>query len=154
MSVPKNLKKFLDKNHASYQPLTHERVITTSEVAEVHHTPGREVIKSVVIKDNENYYLFILPSSKEVDFSRIRKILNSKSVDLASEEDFKEIFSDCELGAMPPFGELYGLKTYADEMLKEDANVLFNAGTHEDTVKMSFEDFNKCGHPIYANFAA
>lgn len=154
MAISKKLKKYLDKEKIEYKTKNHDRVITAQEVAESIHVPGKELAKSIVIRDGDKYHLFVLPATKSVDFSQVRKLLNTHHVDLADEADFETMFSDCELGAMPPFGNIYGLETFVDQELKEDEDIAFNAGTHSDVILMHFSDFDSLVHPTYASFAA
>ncbi len=154
MSISIKLKDLLDKNKVKYKTTAHTRVITAQEVAQAEHIPGREMAKTVVIKNGKEYYLFVLPAPKQVDFSQLRKIFNSHDITLASEAEFKAMFPDCELGAMPPFGVMYGLKTYADESLHKEKEIVFNAGTHTDTILMPREAYDKIVKPEYINFAA
>ncbi len=154
MSVSKKLKELLDKNHAHYKMMAHQRVMTAQEVAQAEHIPGRELAKTVVVKKGHEYYLFVLPAPKQVDFSQLRKLFGSHDLSLASEAEFKGLFPDSELGAMPPFGNLYNIKTYVDESLKKEKEIAFNAGTHTDTILMDRADYEKIVHPEYARFAA
>lgn len=154
MSVSVKLKELLNKNKIKYEAKAHQRVMTAQEVAQAEHIPGRELAKTVVVKKGKEFYLFVLPAPKQVDFSQLRKIFNSHDISLASEAEFRGLFPDSELGAMPPFGVLYGLKTYVDESLKKEREIAFNAGTHTDTILMSLTDFEKVVKPEYTRFAA
>ncbi|MBI4971429.1 MAG: YbaK/EbsC family protein [Candidatus Omnitrophica bacterium] len=154
MSVSIKLKDLLDKNRIKYKAMVHSRVITAQEVAQVEHIPGRDLAKTVVIRKGKEYFLFVLPAPKQVDFSEVRKLFNSHDVALATEAEFRGLFPDSELGAMPPFGVIYGIKTYVDDSLKSEKEIAFNAGTHTDTILMSREDYEKVVKPDYIKFAA
>ena len=154
MSVSMKLKDLLDKNKVKYTSMAHQRVITAQEVAQAEHIPGRELAKTVVVRKGKEFFLFVLPAPKQVDFSQLRKLFNSHDIGLATEAEFKGLFPDSELGAMPPFGILYGIKTYVDELLKKEKEIAFNAGTHTDTILMQREDFEKIVKPEYVSFAA
>lgn len=154
MSVSNKLKDLLNKQKVVFKTQSHDRAITAQEVAQLEHVPGREFAKTVVVRKEKEFNLFVLPAPKQVDFSQVRKLLNSHDIALATEKEFKDLFPDCELGAMPPFGILYGLKTYVDEGLKKENELVFNAGTHTDTIHMSRSDFEKIVKPNYASFAA
>lgn len=154
MSISIKLKDILDKNNVKYKAMAHERVLTAQEVAQADHIPGRELAKTVVIRKGHEYYLFVLPAPKQIDFSQVRKMFNSHDVALATEKEFRGLFPDSELGAMPPFGVMYGIKTIVDETLKKENEIAFNAGTHTDTVLMSRDDYEKVVKPDYFKFAA
>jgi len=154
MSVSTKLKELLDRNKIKYEAKAHQRVITAQEVAQVEHIPGRELAKTVVVRKGKEFFLFVLPAPRQVDFSQLRKMFSAHDVALATEAEFRGLFPDSELGAMPPFGILYGMRTYVDESLKKEGEIAFNAGTHTDTILMSRVDFEKIVKPEYASFAA
>ncbi len=154
MSVPQRLKSYLDSNYVPYESLQHATTYTAQGTATLMQISGKEVAKTVVLRAGvrgEETILAVLPGSKHIKFDKLAEILG-KPVRLATEEEFSQIFPDCELGAMPPFGALYNLPVYVDESLAKDKEVVFNAGTHHDAVRMAYEDFVRLTKPI-ASFA-
>lgn len=154
MSVPQRLKSFLDSNYVPYQSLSHAATYTAQGTATLMQISGKEVAKTVVLcvgEHNPKIVLAVLPGSRHVKFETLATILG-RHVRLASEEEFIRLFPDCELGAMPPFGALYNLPVYVDESLAKDKEVVFNAGTHHDAVRMAYEDFAKLASPVICSF--
>jgi Ala-tRNA(Pro) deacylase len=143
MSVPARLKSFLDANQVPYESLSHSTTYTAQGTATVMQISGREMAKTVVLRAGEygrETILAVLPGPKHVNLDRLAVALG-KPVRLATELELSDLFPDCELGAMPPFGILYDLPVYIDESLAKDKEVVFNAGTHRDAVRMAYEDF-------------
>ena len=154
MSVPQRLKSFLDSNYVPYESLTHSTTYTAQGTATLMQISGKDVAKTVVLcvgEHNPKIVLAVLPGSRHVKFETLATLLG-KHVRLASEEEFIRLFPDCELGAMPPFGALYNLPVYVDESLAKDKEVVFNAGTHHDAVRMAYEDFAKLASPTICSF--
>ncbi|HXG94260.1 MAG TPA: YbaK/EbsC family protein [Blastocatellia bacterium] len=152
MSVAAKLKECLDSNNVRYDVLTHPQVYTAQDTAQAVHVPGNELAKSVVIKAGDKYALAVLPAPRKVDIERLRGKLGADAR-LAHEDEFVQLFPGCEMGAMPPFGNLYGLDVYVDESLTQDDEIVFNAGTHVDAIRMKYADFERLVHPTVANFA-
>jgi len=155
MSVPGRLKSFLDANQIPYQSLAHSTTYTAQGTATVMQISGKEIAKTVVLcagPPAEEMIVAVLPGSRHVKLDKLAAAVG-KPVRLASEEEFRSLFPDCELGAMPPFGALYDLPVYVDETLAKDKEVVFNAGTHHDAVRMSYEDFVHLAKPKICSFA-
>jgi Ala-tRNA(Pro) deacylase len=149
MSVSARLKSFLDANRVRYESLSHSTTYTAQGTATVMQISGREMAKTVVLRAGENEretILAVLPGPKHVNLDKLAKVLGTP-VRLATELEFSELFPDCELGAMPPFGALYDLPVYVEESLAKDKEVVFNAGTHRDVVRMTYEDFIRLAKP-------
>ena len=153
MSVAARLKSFLDENGIKYTLLTHSPAYTAQEAAATLHVPGKELAKSVVIKCDGKLALAVLPASFRVNTKQLAEAAGAKKVELASENEFSATFADCELGAMPPFGNLYNLPVYVDELLAQDEEIVFNAGTHRDAARMLYQDFARLVAPQIARFA-
>lgn len=139
--------EYLDKYQKKYVIVKHSRAFTAQEVAASAHIPGKEMVKTVIVKVDGDLKMVVLPSTHDVDFDAIKDALNANEVGLATEDEFKDIFPDCELGAMPPFGNLYELDTIAAEVLTEDEEIAFNAGTHKELVKMNYADYEELVDP-------
>jgi Ala-tRNA(Pro) deacylase len=152
MAIAKKLLEFLEKEKVKYEHVTHPEVYTTQEVAAVEHERGRYVIKTVVVKADGKLVLAALPAALKVDVKALAELLGARQAEVAQEPEFANLFPDCEVGAMPPFGNLYGLPLWLDKRLTTCKEVVFNAGTHTDTVKMSFEDFQRLASPQVGEF--
>lgn len=153
MTVLKKLKDYLDKNRVPYEVVTHREAFTAQEIAAALHVPGKQLAKVVMVKTGERFVMTVLPAAWRIDLDKLKKVLNDKKIKLATEEEFKSLFPDCDVGAMPPFGNLYNLETYVDTSLTEDEEILFNAGTHFEVVKMKYKDFAGLVNPGAADFA-
>jgi Ala-tRNA(Pro) deacylase len=147
------LREFLEKEKVPYQREFHRTAYTAQEIAAEEHIPGKMVAKTVVIKTDDRFVLAILPASARTDLGRLKAAFEAKDVRLASELEFTGLFPDCEVGAMPPFGNLYGVPVYVDASLAEDDEIVFNAGTHQDTVRMKYADFARLAQPKLLDFA-
>jgi len=149
-----NLKQFLDDRQIKYILISHSLAYTAQGIAALVHISGKELAKSVIVKLDGQLAMAVVPASCQVDLPKLKSAAGAKSVELASEAEFKDWFVDCETGAMPPLGILYGMQVYADESLIQDKEIAFNAGTHRELVKMAWEDFQKVAKPKMAKFAA
>ncbi|MEX0821329.1 MAG: YbaK/EbsC family protein [Rhodothermales bacterium] len=147
------LTSYLDEEGVKFVVIKHSRAFTAQEVAASAHIPGKEMAKTVMVKVDGEMAMTVLPASYQVDLNRLRDRTGAESVELASEDDFKELFPDCEVGAMPPFGSLYGMKTFMAAVLAEDEEIAFNAGSHTELIRMSFADYFRLEDPIELQFA-
>lgn len=154
MAISMKLKKFLDENRVGYQVTAHPEVYTAQEIAAAMHVPGKELAKVVMVKAGEQFVMTVLPASWRIDMIKLREILKTKDIRLATEDEFKSLFPDCEPGAMPPFGNLYGIDVYEDKSLTEDEEIFFQAGNHIESVKMSYKDFERLVRPKVADFGS
>jgi Ala-tRNA(Pro) deacylase len=152
MPISTRIKIHLEENHVPYWPLTHPSSFTASGAAAVMHVSGREVAKTVIVQAGKEYYLIVLPSSYHLKPEKLAQVIGHP-VRLATEAEFASLFSDCELGAMPPLGELYGLPVYVDESLSVDKEIIFSGGTHRDAIRMNYDDFVKLARPTVCSFA-
>ncbi len=153
MTVSRQLKKFLDGAGVSYKVTKHPEAFTAQEVAAAEHVPGKAMAKVVIVLADKKPVMTVLPASYRVDFKKLKKLLGAKTVRLASEDEFGGLFPDCEVGAMPPFGEMFDLPVYSDQVLQEDERVTFNAGTHTETVTVACADFERLANPTVGDFA-
>jgi len=147
-----NLQSYLDEMGVSYRVSKHAEAYTAQDLAAAEHVPGRRVIKPVVVRADGEFVMCALPASHKIDLNELRQQLQAEEVQLADEGAMKEIFGDCELGAEPPIGRLYGLPTLMDESLFADDRVTFQAGTHSDAVTMSLADYRRIAQPEVAYF--
>ncbi len=152
MAVSERLKDFLNQSGVSYEVIRHDPAFTAQQQAAALHVPGRTFVKVVVVKLNGNAALAVLPAPLRINFKQLAAAGGAKKCQLASEGEFKTLFPDCEVGAMPPFGSLYNLPTYADESLTADREIVFNAGTHAEAVRMGYADYARLSNVRVAKF--
>lgn len=143
----KKVKEFLDKHEIKYISMSHSPAFTSQEIAAAAHISGRELAKTVVVKIDGKLAMVVVPANHQVNFAKLRDATGAKAVDLASESEFKDKFSGCEVGAMPPFGSLYDMPVYLSSMLGQQDHIVFNAGSHSELVQLSFPDFEKLVQP-------
>jgi len=148
------LKEFLDSKGVKYVLITHSPAVTAQEIAASAHVPGKELAKTVMVKLDGKMAMAVLPASFGVDFGVLAKAAGAKKAVLATEGEFGDLFPECELGAMPPFGNLYGMPVFVDSDLAEDEAIAFNAGSHKELVQMAYKDFERLVQPKMADFAA
>ena len=152
MSISTRIKNHLEENHVPYLPLAHPFSYTAQGAAAVMHVSGREVAKTVVVRAQNEYVLVVLPASYHVKPEQLAHAIGHP-VRLATEAEFSSLFPDCELGAVPPLGELYGLPVFVDESLAADKEIIFNAGTHRDAIRMNYDDFVSLARPTVCSIA-
>lgn len=146
------LKSFLDQEHVRYVSLQHSPAYTAQEVAESVHVSGREMAKTVILMVNGQMAMAVLPANRKILLHDLADELGAAEVRFATEEEFKARFPDCETGAMPPFGNLYGLPVYVAPGLEFGGEITFNAGTHTEVIRMAYRDFDRLVHPVHAGF--
>jgi Ala-tRNA(Pro) deacylase len=146
------LREFLDNHQVEYSTVEHSPAYTAQEIAAISHIPGKELAKSVIVKMDDKMVMAVLPASRRINFSRLKEITNAKTVELATEREFVELFPDCQLGAMPPFGNLYDMDVLVDKSLAEDEEIAFNACNHHELIRLSFKDFTKLVKPTILEF--
>ena len=154
MSILKRLKDHLDREQVPYEVLPHQETYRATDLAQTLHVPGKALAKAVMLRVGDRFVMTVLPANWKVDLTRVKEILGTAHVRLATEEEFKGLFPDCEPGAMPPFGHLYGLDVYVDQSLTEDEEIVFHAGTHFEAVKLRYRHFADLAHPKVAEFHA
>ena len=153
MALLEKLRVFLDENHAEYTHTVHPIAFTAREVASAEHLPNREVAKAVVIFGDDGYHMIVVPANKLVDFQEVRLTMGLSHARLASEDELMRLFPDCETGAMPPFGRLYGIPTYLDSSLASEEHIAFNGGTHQDEIHMRTDEYRALAHPAVISLA-
>jgi Ala-tRNA(Pro) deacylase len=148
-----NLKEFLDQNRVKYVVLRHSTAYTAQEIAASAHVKGRNMAKTVVVKLSGKLALVVLPAKYHISLEKLKAAAGAGSAELATEEEFTKTFPGCETGAMPPFGNLYGLPVYVDETLSRDEEIAFNAGSHTELIQMAYTDFARLAGAKIARFA-
>lgn len=145
------LRRFLEENHVKFVVISHSRAYTAHEIAASAHIPGKELAKTVMVKVDGELAMVVLPGPDKVSIRRLQQVAGSEDVRLATESEFASVFPSCELGAMPPFGNLWGLDVYVDERLAEDEHIAFNAGSHTELVRLPYAEFERLVEPRVAN---
>lgn len=141
------VKEYLDSQKVKYTILKHSPVYTAQEVAASAHIPGDQLAKAVMIKLDGEMAVAVLSATCRVNFDTLKKALGVKKVKLATEKEFKDLLPDCEVGATPPFGNLYDMKVYMDEALSAQEMIAFSAGSHTELIQLKYKDFEKLVKP-------
>ncbi len=149
----RRLKNFLDQNGIRYTQQTHTTAYTAAGVASVSHVKGKEMAKAVMVMADGKLVMLVIPSSTHVKLKLVKLALHAHEVTLASENEFAHVFADCEVGAMPPFGNLYGIPVFVDESLTKDTEIAFNAGNHRELMKLKYADYARAVVPRVAHIA-
>jgi len=145
----KMLKEFLDKNDIKYVSIMHSLAFTSVDIAKSSHVPTKEMAKTVIIKIDNKLAMAVVPANIKVNLQLLQQALNSDKIELATEQEFTRLFSDCEVGAMPPFGNLYNMDVFVAESLTVDKQITFNAGSHLEVIQMDYKDFEKLVKPQF-----
>lgn len=143
----RKLKEYLDSHNVKYVTVKHSLAYTAQEIAESAHVSGKELAKTVVIKMDGKMAMAVLPASRKIDLDHLRQAAGAGKAEIAAEWEFQDKFPGCELGAMPPFGNLYGMDVFVAEELTADREIAFNAGSHTELIRMSYPDFENLVHP-------
>jgi len=143
----RKLKEYLDRERIKYISIVHSTAYTAQEVAASAHITGKELAKTVIVELDGRMAMAVLPANRKIVLQDLREITGSDEVKFASEEEFQKRFPDCETGAMPPFGNLYGMDVYVAESLTGNDEIAFNAGSHTEVIKLAFKDFEKLVKP-------
>jgi len=153
MPILAKLRECLEANKVPYSVHSHPEAYTAQEIAALQHVKGRQLAKVVMVRAGERAVMLVLPADRRVDFDKLRAALGTRDVRLAQESEFRDLFPECEVGAMPPLGNLYGVPVYADRSLEKDEEIVFNAGTHTLTAKLAWRDYVALVRPVMAEFA-
>ncbi len=154
MSIPRQITEFLDSHHVRYRHATHERKLTAQETAQAQHVSGKILAKAVMIMADNRLVMAVLPASHRVDLPALQRLLGAGTTRLAKEEEFVRVFLGCEPGAMPPLGNIYHIDVWLDAALRGHPALVFNAGTHTDTIEMSLADLERLVSPHLGTFAS
>jgi len=146
-----NLREFLDSNNIKYLVISHSIAYTAQGIAALVHLSGKKLAKTVMVRVDGALAMAVVPASFHVDLDLLRALADARVVEVATEREFRDAFPDCETGAMPPFGNLYGMAVYADASLGENEEITFNAGTHRELVRMAWADMVRLVNPTIAN---
>ena len=149
----KKLKDLLDKENIKYVSLYHSIAYTAQEIAASVHVKGKEMAKTVMIKLDGKMAMAVLPASHQVDFERLKGASGTQDATLATEKEFKDLFPGCDIGAMPPFGSLYGMNVFVSRALTQDKEIAFNAGSHYELIRLAYKDFERLVNPRIGDFS-
>lgn len=141
------LKAFLESNGVKYVTIPHRPAYTAMEIAESAHVPGRDMAKTVIVDVDGRLAMAVLPATRHVSIERLGRSVGANQVSIARESEFRSDFPDCEVGAMPPFGNLFNMDVLVDPRLAEDQEIAFNAGSHSEVLRMAYKDFERLVHP-------
>jgi Ala-tRNA(Pro) deacylase len=153
MAKMSDLLKYLNLTGVQYQVISHVPAYSAHSVALAAHIPDRDLAKTLLVRADEQYWMSVLRADFHLNQKLLKHALEAKHVSLATEEELAVFFPDCEVGAMPPFGKLYALPVVVDKALAEDDDIVFNACTHTQSVKMKFADYQRLVRPIVAEIA-
>ena len=148
----KKLKEFLDKEKIKYVSIIHSPAYTAQEVAASAHITGKELAKTVIVQLDGEMAMAVLPANRKIILQDLREVTGADQVKFVPEDEFKKQFPDCETGAMPPFGNLYGMEVYAAASLAENEEIAFNAGSHTEVIKLAYKDFERLVRPKVVSF--
>lgn len=148
----KQLKEFLDANNVKYVSITHSTAYTAQEIAALTHVKGRDLAKTVIVKLGNEMAMAVLPASFRADLEHLKEGVGVDAISLASEAEFRARFPGCETGAMPPFGNLYEMQVFVDESLSKEKEIAFNAGSHNELIRMAYADFERLVKPKILQF--
>jgi Ala-tRNA(Pro) deacylase len=147
------IRDYLQSRHVWFETLLHCPAPTATKMAHCVHVPGRSVAKAVLIKTGGSYALAVLPSTSRIDLGRLSQVLEGQDIRLATEDEAEQVFGDCERGALPPFGRLYGMRTVVETSLAGNPEIVFVANLRHEGVRMRYTDYETVEAPIQARFA-
>ncbi len=153
MDCKSRLEAYFRENHVRFQAMTHPPAYTAQDVAAAQKVKGKQVAKVVMVLADSKVVMLALPACSRIDFQKLKAALGGNMVRLATEEEFAGLFPDCDTGAMPPFGNLYQVPVYVDRALADDVEIVFQAGSHSDTIKIAYQDFTRLASPVVADVA-
>jgi Ala-tRNA(Pro) deacylase len=153
MKCRERLEQYLRENGVGFEVMTHSQAFTAQEMAAALHVPGEQVAKVVIACADEQMIMVVLPAPDRIHIDKVRALVGAEKVRLAEEKEFADLFPDCATGAMPPFGNLYEVPVYVDQGLSEVGDIVFRVGTHRETMKIAFDDFQRLAQPVIGEFA-
>lgn len=153
MKCRERMEQYLRENGVGFEVETHEQAFTMQEVAAALHVPGNQVAKVVIVCADKEKVMLVLPAPYRMNVDLVRDMVTAKKVRLAKEEEFADLFPDCATGAMPPFGNLYGVPVYVDRSMAEEPDMVFRIGTHRETMKITYANFVRLAQPVVGDFS-
>jgi Ala-tRNA(Pro) deacylase len=146
-------KAFMQENSLPYEVITHPQAFTAQQVAHAIHESGKVLAKTVILEVDDKNVMCVVPAHHKVKISWVKDLLSAKHIRLTEESKMETLFPDCEIGAMPPIGPLYGMQVIISTELSTQPEIIFNAGTHRHCVKMHYADFEKAVNPMVAEIS-
>ncbi|ABC27659.1 uncharacterized conserved protein [Hahella chejuensis KCTC 2396] len=146
-----SLKNFLDGHQVRYVSIQHSPAYTAQEIAQSAHICGKMLAKTVIVMMDGKFAMAVMPATSRIRWDRFMRAMGTDFIELADEEDFKDHFAECEVGAIPPFGNLYGMSVYMDEHLRNNEEIAFSAGTHSEILRMSMSAYVELARPLIMN---
>jgi Ala-tRNA(Pro) deacylase len=153
MAIPQRIRDYLDSQNVPYETLHHSQAFTAQEVAHSLHVSGKKCVKAVVASGDNNLVIVVMPASHRLNIQELKSALKANLLEMLVESELVELFPDCDLGAVPPLGNLYGIEVWVDRAVANAEKVLFCAGTHEDCIRMRYSDFAKVTRPYLGHFS-
>ena len=153
MQCRERLEVYLREHQVPFQLQHHAQAFSAQKIAESEHIPGKMVTKTVIVLADNNMIALVLPATYRADLNKIQATLGAREIRLAHEEEFAATFPDCEVGTMPPFGNLYGIPVYVEKRLADEETMVFPVGTYTDTMSLKYADFERLVHPKVMTFA-
>jgi Ala-tRNA(Pro) deacylase len=153
MKCRERMEEYLRENGVGFQVQTHEQAFTMQEVAAALRVPGNQVAKVVIVCADKDKVMLVLPAPYRMNVDLVRDMVGAKTIRLAKEEEFADLFPDCATGAMPVFGNLYGVPVYVDRSMSEEPDMVFRIGTHRETMKIAYADFVRLARPVVGDFS-
>jgi Ala-tRNA(Pro) deacylase len=153
MSIPRRIRDYLDSQNAPYEWLPHPQAFTAQEVAHALHVSGKRLAKTVVLDADGRLVMAVLPASHRLIVAELKAALEVRHLEMLPEGELAKIFPDCDLGALPPFGNLYGIEVWVDRVVAESGEIVFTAGTHVDAVRMKYSDYAALVKPHEGRFS-
>jgi Ala-tRNA(Pro) deacylase len=153
MAIPQRIRDYLESQNVPYEVLHHSQAFTAQEVAHSLHVSGKKCVKGVLAEGDNRTILLVMPASHRLRMQELQAALKAKYVEMLVEDELAALFPDCDIGAIPPFGNLYGIDVWVDRTVASTEQILFCAGTHEECIRMRYTDFAKLTRPFVAEFA-
>jgi Ala-tRNA(Pro) deacylase len=153
MAIPQRIRDYLDSQNVPYETLHHSQAFTAQEVAHSLHVSGKKCVKAVIAEGDSKTVMVVIPASHRLNFQELKSALRAKQLEMLVERELVGLFPDCDLGAVPPIGNLYGIDVWVDRAVASTEKILFCAGTHEDCIRMRYSDFAKLTRPFVGHFS-
>ncbi len=153
MAIPQRIRDFLDSQNVFYETIHHSQAFTAQEVAHSLHVSGKKCVKAVVAEGDHKTVIVVMPASHRLNFQELKSAMKVKQLEMLVEGELVGLFPDCDIGAIPPIGNLYGIDVWVDRAVASTEKIVFCAGTHEDCIRMRYSDFAKMTRPFVAHFS-
>jgi Ala-tRNA(Pro) deacylase len=153
MSIPRRIREYLDSQNVPYEWLPHPQAFTAQEVAHSLHISGKRLAKTVILRADDRMVMVVLPASHRLIMNELRSAMEARQLEMLPEGELAKVFPDCDLGAIPPFGHLYGIEVWVDRTIADQGEIVFNAGTHVDAVRMKYHDYAAVAKPRVGRFS-